>query len=88
MGSLHHLIDPETGMPADSGPVAVTVVGPEGAETEAYATALAITPVHEAAACLRTRPHLSALLVPAEGPALVIGDLPLLDNPLPAEVIA
>ena len=87
-GRLHHLIDPETGRPADSGPVAATVVGPEGGEVEAYATALAITPVSEAAACLRARPECSALLVPTEGRPLVIGDLPLLANPLPAEVIA
>jgi FAD:protein FMN transferase len=87
-GRLHHLIDPETGVPADSGPVAATVVGWEGGEVEAYATALAITPVSEATACLRTHPHLSALLVSTEGRVVVIGDLPLLESPLPAEVIA
>jgi thiamine biosynthesis lipoprotein len=85
---LHHLIDPATGVPAASGPLAATVVGWEGAEVEAYATALAITPTREAADWLRARPYLSALLVPATGIPVVIGDLPLLDKPLPAEVIA
>lgn len=74
---LHHLIDPSTGLPADGGPLAVTVVGADAAEVEAYATALAITPLEEASGCLSARPWLSALLVPFEGDAVVIGDLPL-----------
>jgi thiamine biosynthesis lipoprotein len=85
---LHHLIDPETGAPARSGPLAVTVVGSEGAEVEAYSTALAITPLGEAALCLSSRPSLSALLVPDEGPAVVVGGLPLVTNPQLAEVLA
>ena len=87
-GKLHHLIDPATGAPARSGPLAVTVVGSEGAEVEAYSTALAITPVCEAARCLSTRQFLSALLVPDEGPPVVVGDLPLVTNPQLAEVFA
>ncbi len=43
-GSLHHLIDPATGEPAQPGPLAVTVVAPSAAEAEAHATALAISP--------------------------------------------
>ncbi len=85
---LHHLIDPATGAPADTGPLAVTVVGTDAAEVEAYATALAITPVEEASACLSARPRLSALLVPRDGNATVVGDLPLLVDTQLAEVIA
>ena len=85
---LHHLIDPATGTSADSGPLAATVVGWDGGEVEAYATALAITPVEEAADCLRVRPGLSALLVSDEGGVVVVGDLPLLEDPRLAEVIA
>jgi thiamine biosynthesis lipoprotein len=85
---LHHLIDPATGAPARSGPLAVTVVGSEGAEVEAYSTALAVTPLGEAARCLSSRPSLSALLVPDEGPPVVVGDLPLVTNSQLAEVFA
>jgi len=78
---LHHLIDPATGLPADEGPLAVTVVGPDAAEVEAYATALAITPVEDAPAYLRGHSHLSALLVPFEGEPVVVGNLPLVGDP-------
>ena len=73
---LHHLIDPATGAPAADGPLAVTVVGPDAAEAEAYATALAVTPPAEAHELLRARPALAALLVPLEGDPIVVGDLP------------
>jgi len=85
---FHHLIDPATGAPANCGPLAVTVVGSDGTEVEAYATALAITPLAEAAACLSARPRLSALLVPAEGKPVIVGQLPLLENPRFEEVVA
>ena len=48
-GEGHHLIDPATGRPAVPGPLGVTVVAPSAAEAEAHATALAITPVEQAA---------------------------------------
>lgn len=84
---LHHLIDPATGMPAAAGPLAVTVVGKDAAEVEAFATALAITPIDEASAWLSARPSLSALVVPSEGRTFAIGDLPLLATPKLVEVI-
>jgi thiamine biosynthesis lipoprotein len=74
---LHHLIDPETGLPAASGPLAVTVVAPDAAQAEAHATALAITPVDEAPAYIAERPDLAALLIPDTGPPVVLGELPL-----------
>ncbi len=76
--TLHHLIDPAIGAPARSGPLAVTVLAPSPPDAEAHATALAITPLAEAAAYLEARPHLGALLVPDEGEPLVLGRLRLL----------
>ncbi len=75
---LHHLIDPTTGEPAVDGPLAVTVVAPDATEAEAYATALAIAPLHEAVSALRARPSLAALFVPQTGSSVAIGALPLL----------
>jgi thiamine biosynthesis lipoprotein ApbE len=44
---------------------------------EAHATALAVTPIEEAATYLAERPRLAALLVPDEGPPRALGPLPL-----------
>ncbi len=85
---LHHLIDPATGLSATSGPLAVTVVGREGAEVEAYATALAISSRDIAADTLSARPHLSALLIPAAGRPVIVGNPPLVQHPHVAEVVA
>jgi FAD:protein FMN transferase len=74
---LHHLIDPTTGAPSDVGPLTVTVVAHNAAEAEAHATALAISPPSEAGAYLAGRPGLAALLVPAAGAPVALGDLPL-----------
>jgi FAD:protein FMN transferase len=87
-GRLHHLIDPATGAPADEGPLAVTVVGPYAAEVEAYATALAVTPLSESDDLLRRRPRLGALFVPFEGDPVVLGDLPLVADIQITEVTA
>jgi thiamine biosynthesis lipoprotein len=85
---LHHLVDPTTGTPASSGPLAVTVVGRDGAEVEAYATALAIAPPGDAAKILSVRPHLSAMLIPAQGEPVIVGNPPFLKSPHVAEVVA
>ena len=76
-GRLHHLIDPATGLPAEAGPLSVTVVAPSATEAEAQATALAVTDIDVARDHLVLRPHLSALLIPHEGDPIVIGSLPL-----------
>jgi thiamine biosynthesis lipoprotein len=74
--ALHHLIDPVTGDPAVSGPLAVTVVAPDAAEAEIHATALAISDVEEARAHVARSPHVSALFVPESAPPVVLGALP------------
>jgi thiamine biosynthesis lipoprotein len=74
---LHHLIDPATGAPAADGPLAVTVVAPDAAEAEAYATALAISSPAEAEALVVAHSRISALYVPHVGEVLRLGSPPL-----------
>jgi thiamine biosynthesis lipoprotein len=76
-GSLHHLIDPETGESALGGPLTVTVVAPDPAAAEIHATTLAIAGPGEAEAHVAERPHISALYVPQLGPAVPLGRLPV-----------
>jgi thiamine biosynthesis lipoprotein len=75
--SLHHLIDPATGEPAEPGPLAVTVVAPHAAEAEAHATALAISSPADARVHVAANPQIAALVVPHEGEPFALGDLPL-----------
>ena len=77
--SLHHLIDPATGAPADEGPLTVTVVGPDPAQTEAHATALAISTLDDAREHLDAFPQLSALYVPDAREPVAIGPLVFTD---------
>jgi FAD:protein FMN transferase len=81
-GSLHHLIDPETGEAALAGPLTVTVVASDPAEAEVHATTLAIAGLREAEAHVAARPALSALYVPHAGPAIPLGRLPLAEQRL------
>ncbi len=77
---LHHLIDPTTGEPAATGPIAVTVVARSATDAEAHATALAILDLDEARAYVAARSDLSALLISQFGEPIVIGRLPLVDE--------
>jgi len=74
---LHHLIDPLTGSPAVSGPLAVTVVAGSATAAEAPATALAIADLESARAHVEARPGLAAFLIPHVGEPVVLGSLPL-----------
>ena len=76
-GSLHHLIDPESGESALGGPLTVTVVAPDPVAAEVNATTLAIAGLGEAEAHAAARPMISALYVPHAGPAIPLGRLPL-----------
>ncbi len=77
--TLHHLIDPATGAPAQAGPLTVTIVAPDATEAEPHATALAVSSLAEARAHLSRFPHLAALYVPRDGEPVAIGKLPLLE---------
>ena len=80
-GRHHHLIDPLTGNAAVAGPLAVTVVGGEAAEVEAFATACSPRPtLAESRTLVSRRFGLSALVVPEVGTPTArpaVGDLPL-----------
>jgi len=81
--SLHHLIDPATGSPAEEGPLAVTLVGPDPTRVEAHATALAISSLEDAREHLTSFPELAALYVPTTGEPVPFGRLafaPLVDS--------
>ena len=75
--SLHHLIDPATGAPAERGPLAVTVVAARAAEAEAHSTALAISTLAAARAHVATTPGIAALWIPEHGAPIPLGPLPL-----------
>jgi thiamine biosynthesis lipoprotein len=85
--ALHHLIDPATGAPATSGPLAVTVVALDAGWAEIHATALAISTPAQARAHVAAQPEISALYVPFEGAPEQLGALPL-DAAAPAGVAA
>jgi FAD:protein FMN transferase len=74
--TLHHLIDPETGSPAERGPLAVTVVADDAGEAEALATAFAISELEEVCRHAPAR-GVAALYVPDVGSPVPIGPLPL-----------
>jgi len=76
-GSLHHLIDPESGESALGGPLTVTVVAPDPVAAEVNATTLAIAGLGEAEAYIAARPRISALYVPHTGPPVPLGRLPV-----------
>ncbi len=84
--SFHHLIEPGTGLPAVGGPAAVTVVAEDPGAADAHATALAVTPLGDAAPYLEAHPGLGAVLVPEDGPPLVLGSLDF--TPAALEVVA
>ena len=82
--TLHHLIDPQTGAPADEGPLSVTVVAQDAAWAEAHATALAISGPEEARAHVAARPDVSALLVTDDGGLEALGPMRFVPAPIEA----
>jgi thiamine biosynthesis lipoprotein len=76
-GTLHHLIDPSTGVSAAQGPLAVTVVARDAVEAELHATVLAMADVEKAAEHVARQPQISAVYVPHEGPSVQLGEPPL-----------
>jgi thiamine biosynthesis lipoprotein len=72
--SLHHLIDPATGVPAIGGPLAVTVVAPQAHRAEAFATLLALGGLAAAEAVVAEHADIAAVFVPDAGEPVVLGD--------------
>jgi thiamine biosynthesis lipoprotein len=69
---LHHLIDPRTGSPVDSGLASVTVVAPEAWQAEILAKAAFIAG-RDAADVIADAPGATGLLVHDDG---VVDELP------------
>ena len=70
----HHIIDPRTGYPADSGLVSVTLIGPFAAELDALATGILILGANHGAELLK-KENISAILITDHGKILVTQDL-------------
>ena len=66
----HHIIDPRTGFPANSGLVSVTLIGEDAAELDALATASVILGLEESAALLAAR-NIEAVFVTDTGRVLI-----------------
>lgn len=67
----HHIVDPRTNRPAESDLVSVTVVAPSAAEAEVHAKAALLLGRDAAVIYLAARPDLAAILVTADGQALM-----------------
>lgn len=71
----HHIIDPATARPADSGLVSVTVVGKSGAYCDALSTALFVMGAERAAEFWRANRDFQAVLIGADGGVTVTAGL-------------
>ncbi len=65
--TYHHIFDPSTGMPSDSGLLSVTVFCEQSARADALSTALFVLGCEKGAALLETQTDVSALFVLSDG---------------------
>lgn len=70
----HHIIDPRTGYPADSGLVSVTLTGQRASELDALATGILVLGAEHGAELLQNR-NISAIFITDRGKILATQDL-------------
>ena len=73
--TYHHIIDPATGYPAESGLVSVTVIGDSGIMCDALSTALFVMGAEKAAEYHREKGGFDMILVTVEGEILITGGI-------------
>lgn len=88
--TYHHILDPETGMPADSGLISVTIVSPDGCLADGLSTALFVMGREKALAYWdQHRDSFDAILVEADGSITVTEGLKdTFSSELPFEVVS
>lgn len=82
--TYHHILDPETGCPADSGLASVTILAPDGLTADALSTAVFVMGEDKAremfAAHGFAEMEISAVLVRADGTVSLLGDADFTEN--------
>lgn len=71
---FHHILDPRTGCPSQSGLVSVTLTGPHAAELDALATAVLVLGADQGARLLKQK-DIGAILITDRGKILATQDL-------------